>query len=213
MNKKRVIIYIISILIILTAPACSRSASKAPTVTPTVLLFEINTLPAAKAAETGLPTSTTPEATAVQQAAATTVGGTTQPTVPGSNPEVTGTAVPIVYPTYVTTRPTSYTLQAGEFPYCIARRFNVDVAAMLTLNNLSNTSQVAPGTTLQIPATGDWGGGNRALVRHPATYTVGSGDTVYSIACTYGDVDPNAIIIANNLASETLTPGQVLNIP
>jgi LysM repeat protein len=211
MNKR---LAIISILIILAAPACSRSASKAPTATPTSLVFEINTLPAAKAAETGLPTSTTPQAQATQAApAATTVSGTSQLTIPGSNAEVTGTAVPVVYPTYVTTRPTSYTLQSGEFPYCIARRFNLDVAALMTLNNLSNNSQVAPGTTLQIPQTGDWDGGSRALVPHPATYTVGSGETVYSIACHYGDVDPNAIIIANNLASETLTTGQVLNIP
>ncbi len=215
MNKKLVILSILSILIILAVPACSRSASKAPTATPTVALFEINTLPAAKAAETSLPTPATPqEGLAVTQEAEAVAGSvTTQPTVPGSNPEVSGTAVPIVQPTYVTTRPTSYTLQSGEFPYCIARRFNLDVAELLTLNNLSNSSQVAPGTTLQIPPSGNWSGGNRYLVPHPATYTVRSGDTVNSIACYFGDVDPNAIIIANNLATETLTAGQVLNIP
>jgi LysM repeat protein len=41
-----------------------------------------------------------------------------------------------------------------------------------------------------------------------------AGDTIYTIACAFGDVDPNAIIVVNGLESPyTLTPGQVLQIP
>jgi hypothetical protein len=37
---------------------------------------------------------------------------------------------------------------------------------------------------------------------------------VYSIACKYGDVDPNAIASANNISvSAKLTVGQQLQIP
>ena len=44
---------------------------------------------------------------------------------------------------------------------------------------------------------------------HPDTYTVEAGDTVYSIACFYGDVSPEAIIAVNQLEEPyELTAGQ-----
>src|SRR4030067_475997 len=47
-----------------------------------------------------------------------------------------------------------------------------------------------------------------------APYGVKAGDSIYSIACTYGDVDPNAIILANSLTSPyTLTPGATIRVP
>ena len=49
---------------------------------------------------------------------------------------------------------TTYTLQAGEYPYCIARRFNVNPAELLNLNGLTSSSHVTPGRVLQIPQTG-----------------------------------------------------------
>ncbi len=114
----------------------------------------------------------------------------------------------------VGSRPASYTLQKGEFPYCIARRFDVDPAALLSLNGLSSGDLYYPNLTLKIPQTGSFPG-TRALRNHPATYTVAaSNETVYSIACLFGDVDPGAIAQANNLsAGAALTPGQQLSIP
>ncbi len=58
----------------------------------------------------------------------------------------TATATATVTPTIPVTpaspttgpRPASYTLQIGEYPYCIARRFNVDPKELLTLNALSS---------------------------------------------------------------------------
>jgi len=39
-------------------------------------------------------------------------------------------------------------------------------------------------------------------------------DTFFTIACSFGDVDPSAIAAANGMAITTpLTTGQVLNIP
>jgi LysM repeat protein len=121
----------------------------------------------------------------------------------------TATAVP------AGSRPATYTLQPGEFPYCIARRFNVDPNEMLQLSGLSDGVLYDPGTVLKIPQTGNPFPGNRMLRNHPATYTVASADeTLYSIACLFGDVDPNAIAQVNNIAvNAKLTVGQVLNIP
>lgn len=110
--------------------------------------------------------------------------------------------------------PNNYVIQKGDHLYCIARRFDINVAALLNANGLSNNSSVYPGTKLVIPK--DAGGfvGERALRNHPTEYTVVAGDTINSIACLFGDVDPRAIEAANNLTGDyTLKPGQVLYIP
>jgi len=118
-------------------------------------------------------------------------------------------------PTTITNRPASYTLQKGEFPYCIARRFNVDPAELLSLNGLANGDVYYPNLTLTIPQTGNPFPGTRALKSHPATYNVADASlTLYGVACVYGDVDPAAIAQANNLQlTSTLTVGQQLSIP
>ena len=52
---------------------------------------------------------------------------------------------------------------------------------------------------MRIPQNGSGFPGDRTLRAHPTTYTVQSGDTIYSIACLFGDVDPEAIAFVNNL--------------
>lgn len=119
----------------------------------------------------------------------------------------------IVVPTATPGLPTTYTLQEGEFPYCIARRFNINPNDLLSVNNISGL--VSPGVTLTIPTNSTWPTEfARSLKSHPTTYNVVSADTIYKIACDFGDVDPNDIIAANNLeAPYTLTAGQIINIP
>lgn len=124
------------------------------------------------------------------------------------------TAVPVAVPTV--TRPSSITIQKGEWPICIARRYDLPMGAFLSLNNLSMNSKLSIGTTLQIPQSGNWdpANGSRALKPHPTSYSVQPGDTVNSIACAYGDVTPEAIIAVNGLQSPyTLSTGQTLQIP
>ena len=112
------------------------------------------------------------------------------------------------------TRPETYTLHHGEWPICIARRYNLDLLTFLEINGLEMDSQPSTGTVLKIPSTGTWTAGERKLADHPATYTVKANDTIYSIACYFGDVDPEAIILANNLQSPyTVEAGQELRIP
>jgi LysM repeat protein len=150
----------------------------------------------------------------------TTAGGVVVPTltpVPGTivNTPVTGATSAVVttpYPTPV--KPASYTLQTGEYPFCIARRYNVDPSELLDLNNLGENDLLQPGTVLNIPQTGSVFPGTRALHTHPATYTVTTNDTIYRIACYFGDVDPMAIATVNHLvAPYSLTVGTSLIIP
>lgn len=111
-------------------------------------------------------------------------------------------------------KPGTYVLKQGEFPFCIARRFNVDPDALLTLSGLSSGVLYPPGTVLTIPQSGSFPG-NRMLKNHPAMYTVSSTDeTVYGVACLFGDVNPSAIAQTNNISVDAdLTTGQTLNIP
>jgi len=111
-------------------------------------------------------------------------------------------------------RPTSYILKNGEFPYCIARRYNVDPDELLRLSGLSAGILYPPGTSLTIPQSGSFPE-NRMLKTHPASYTVVSSDeTVYSVACLYGDVKPEDIATANGISVDTvLASGKVLSIP
>ena len=127
--------------------------------------------------------------------------------------EPTDTPTPtVIVPTV--TRPAEYTLQVGEFPFCIARRFNLDPQELLSINNLGPNDLLDPGTTMKIPQTGSWTGEGRVRNPHPTTHTVAAGETIYSIACFYGDVSPEAIIAVNSLVEPyDLTSGQTLDIP
>jgi LysM repeat protein len=110
--------------------------------------------------------------------------------------------------------PSTYTMHDGEYPYCIARRFNVSPVALLAVNGLTASTFVPDGSILTIPNDTTGFPGPRALKSHPTTYTVQPGDTIYAIACVYGDVDPNAIAQANGLSEPySLSAGTVLSIP
>lgn len=163
---------------------------------------------------------TEPQPTATEQAPAV------DPNAGGGTGDTTGTGTgdtttpaqpqPTLAPTPVVERPATYTLQLGEWPICIARRYNLDMSSFLSANDMTLTSQPAAGTTLTIPATGTWGEqyGPRALKEHPATITVAAGQSVYSLACSYGDVAPESILAANGLASAgDLKTGMTITIP
>lgn len=110
--------------------------------------------------------------------------------------------------------PATYTLHEGEHPFCIARRFDVDPTQLLNANGLDTDSIISPGMTLTIPQSTSGFPGARTLYDHPDTYTVSSADTIYGIACYYGDVYPEAIAQANGLTEPfDLTPGSIINIP
>jgi LysM repeat protein len=239
-RNKSVILFSLLALAAITISACTQPYSSVPLETPAadatslfVSPFPTSDNPMAMVeelstgtalAETAVAlTAGTPLATAVgteitpdsnATATATLEGGATAtatPTLGNITPSATQPA-----PTTITNRPGSYTLQKGEFPYCIARRFNLDPAELLSLNGLTSGDIYYPNLTLTIPQSGKPFPGTRALRSHPDTYTVADASlTVYGVACAYGDVDPAAIVQANSglsLAS-ALTVGQKINIP
>jgi LysM repeat protein len=156
-------------------------------------------------------TLTSAPATATSMVIATTaVVVATQATV-ATTPVVVGT-VPTSGP-----KPASYVLEKGEFPYCIARRFNVNPDELLSLSGLTAAQSTAliPGQKLIIPQSGNPFPSDPALRPHPTTYSVPSSDTtVYAVACYFGNVDPAALAAYNGISvSSRLTAGQTLNIP
>ncbi|MFZ3080310.1 MAG: LysM peptidoglycan-binding domain-containing protein [Bellilinea sp.] len=220
MNKKIFALVIITIMIGLVLSACTRSAtSKSPTdaTATSEIPFPVGTLDtSARVTEIVQQTqnaAATPSVPTVQvPQVSTPVVIPTTAGLPTLVLQPTATSVPVKVPTL--SRPETYTIQFGEWPICIARRYNLDLNGLLEANNLNMNSSPEPGTVLNIPATGTWASGERALKAHPADYTVVSGDTVNSIACEFGDVDPLAIAAANSLSSPyTLSAGSVIKIP
>jgi LysM repeat protein len=228
------------LLTMFLSSGCTQTYSQAPLATPTLIstgLF-VSPFPAGQdplkiVADLGTQTAMAKTAvvagTVTPGTPATSAPAGTAPTATfgigvtaGVTTPVAATVVPIsksatpqaVIPTNSSVRPASYTLQFGEFPYCIARRFNLNPDALLAANGLTATSPVSPGLTLTIPQTGSFPG-ERSLHAHPDTYTVDTSDTtIYGVACYYGDVQPQSIASANGLSlSSALTIGQRLTIP
>lgn len=104
---------------------------------------------------------------------------------------------------------TTYTVKKGDNLYTIANRFGTSATAIMNLNNLSsNILQI--GQQLKIPGT------NTAPSTTPTTpstrtYTVKSGDNLYSIARKF-NTTVDAIKRKNNLTSNNLSIGQKLII-
>ena len=101
----------------------------------------------------------------------------------------------------------TYVVQPGDSLWSIANANSTTVDEIANLNDLTSTN-IYVGQVLEIPNTGSSG----INVPDNNSYTVQPGDTLYSIALKY-NTTPNAIINKNNLVSNTLLVGQVLEIP
>lgn len=238
MNKRIITTVLLAFSLALLLGACRMPASRAPQAEPTTdelpfpdvptdspLVRDIlsQTQTAIAASQGGAQVTPQPEGTDAQSGGGV---GTPQAVVqatqaPSGNGSQSGGGSPEqpsqsyeIPPTPTT--PSTYTLQKGEFPFCIARRYNLDPSALLAANNMNINTKVSIGTTLNLPQSGSWGAnfGSRSLRAHPTTYSVQAGDTLNSVACLFGDVHPESIAAANGLsAGASLTPGSSINIP
>ena len=102
------------------------------------------------------------------------------------------------------TSSTTYTVERGDTLWNIAKKFNTNVNEIKRLNNLkSNVLYV--GQTLKVPEYYKAEDTN-------ISYVVKRGDNLYSIARQYG-VNVNDLKKINNLTSDILSIGQIINIP
>ncbi|MDY4996393.1 MAG: LysM peptidoglycan-binding domain-containing protein [Bacilli bacterium] len=100
----------------------------------------------------------------------------------------------------------TYTVQKGDTLYKIASQYNTTVDILKKINNLSSNI-LSIGQKIKLPST--------EIINIPAsleTYTVKSGDTLYSIAKKF-DTTVDKIKSQNSLSADALTVGQVLKIP
>lgn len=97
----------------------------------------------------------------------------------------------------------TYTVKKGDSLYKIANSYNTSVSDIIGLNNLKSNN-LSIGQVLKIPSSA----GN---TNNSNTYTVKSGDNLYSIARQFGTT-VSSIKSKNSLSSNTLKIGQVLKI-
>ena len=101
----------------------------------------------------------------------------------------------------------TYIVQKGDTLYSISKKYNTTPDELKKLNNLtSNTLSI--GEVLLLPS----GEVIESNVSNKQTYTVKSGDTIYSIARN-NNTTIDELKQLNNLTSNLLTVGQVLLIP
>lgn len=114
---------------------------------------------------------------------------------------------------------TTYTMQPGDFLICIGRRFNVSLQQLMAQNGISAPDELGVGDTVLLPRNpSPWsltdGYGAQRLILHPTTYITKDGDTLFSIACSFGDVLPEEIAKQNQLVlGEPLPVGLSILIP
>ena len=98
----------------------------------------------------------------------------------------------------------TYTVKAGDSLWSIAKKFNTTIDNLKDVNNLISEN-LSIGQVLQIPT-------NDIKTQTNNNYIVSKGDSLYSIANKYG-ISVDELKNANNLSSNLLSIGQVLQIP
>ncbi len=105
---------------------------------------------------------------------------------------------------------TTYTVKSGDNLYAIAKKYNTSASAIMLLNNLPNAN-LSIGQKLKIPAPQTTTQTKPSTPSSNNTYTVKSGDNLYSIARRF-NTTVNEIKRKNNLTTNNLFIGQKLII-
>lgn len=205
MGKKRIILLATFLGVALIAASCVKPLSEAPAATATSIdnqMSEIFNMGLTETAEAAIEGAGGGEAV-TQTPTAAVVTNTPEPTAKPTAVEVDEIKVP-----------SSYTLHKGEHPFCIARRFDINAVTLLNYNGLGLNGVFPTGLELRIPDNAPPFAGDRSLLKHPTTYKVQAGDTLYSVACEFGDVAPEQIAQANGKGLNwTLPAGENIQIP
>ena len=111
----------------------------------------------------------------------------------------------------------TYTVQSGDSPWIIANAYGVSLDELLRANGFTRETIIYVGQEIVIPgnATGE-GNGNSpvdfSILDSENEYMVEPGDTLSGIAARY-NVKINALKGINNLSSDVILVGQILQIP
>lgn len=100
-----------------------------------------------------------------------------------------------------------YTVVKGDSLYSIAKKYNTSVDKIKKLNNLGGDS-LSVGQVLLIPGHSYDISDNDDYI----LYTVKAGDSLYSIAQSYG-IDVLQLQELNNLTSTSVSVGQIIKVP
>lgn len=113
-----------------------------------------------------------------------------------------------------------YRVQRGDTLYSLSKRFSVSVDALKAANNMKTAHSLRAGSDLMIPVQKKepttrvvtTAAPKAAPAASASTYTVASGDTVWSIARRF-KLSPSDILAWNNMdGSATLMPGDSLRL-
>ena len=116
----------------------------------------------------------------------------------------------LVIPTNASTANTldTYIVESGDSLYKIANLYGITVNELKALNNLTS-NLLSIGQVLKVPSSKT---SSQNTSSNYITYTVKSGDNLYSIANRY-NTTVSDIMKLNNLKSNLLSIGQTLKIP
>lgn len=106
---------------------------------------------------------------------------------------------------------TVYVVQRGDTLYSIAQKYNTTVGAIRSKNNLTSDT-LSVGQILTIPGDIESTGEEDVTEDTTTTYVVKRGDSLYTIASTYG-VTVDELKNANGIVGDIITVGQVLTVP
>jgi LysM repeat protein len=209
--NRRIAVFLAVAVVAVLASGCNRPMSTGPLPKPQgqATVVGMPTQLIATAAAVG----TTSAAPSAPQPASSAGGAPAATSAPTPAPVATAAPVPVTAPTAESVAapvalgvPVTYTVQAGDWVYNIARKFAVSPNSIIEANGLRPPYSLHVGQTLTIPAGGTYDGGGNVYIVRP-------GDTLYSIARRYGKT-VTAIASANNLINiHFIFVGQRLVIP
>jgi LysM repeat protein len=148
-----------------------------------------------------------------------TMTRTNTPVTPSVTPSLTltETVTPTNTETVTPSGPFEYVVQENDNCFDLAVKFNVDLGALLAINNLNGSCLIQPGQKILIPAPGQelpsstpipTGLARGTIIEH----TVSSGESLDYIASLYNST-VDSIVQENKLADvNTIYVGQVLKI-
>ncbi len=123
----------------------------------------------------------------------------------GPVPVLANTPTPTAEETPVPPQPT-YTVRPGDTLFAIARRFNVDLDALMRVNGIADPKQLRPGMRLVLP-------GLEGVQGELTTVPIGWCEDLESLARRY-DMDTQALARLNRLLTpQILYPGRALILP